>query len=79
MEFSCCFNLSNNTAVAFLYIGTTFVTAEDVYCKGGHGFSVGSLGKGADFNVVSDISMTRMTCEDCWAVAQIKVCEINNW
>ncbi|KAG2217895.1 hypothetical protein INT45_008071 [Circinella minor] len=52
--------------------GTTFVTAEDVYCKGGHGFSVGSLGKGADFNVVSDISMTRMTCEDCWAVAQIK-------
>ncbi|KAI9495476.1 pectin lyase fold/virulence factor [Zychaea mexicana] len=52
--------------------GTTFVTAEDVYCKGGHGFSVGSLGKGADYNVVSDISMTRMTCEDCWAVAQIK-------
>ncbi|KAI9259456.1 pectin lyase fold/virulence factor [Phascolomyces articulosus] len=52
--------------------GTTFVTAEDVYCKGGHGFSVGSLGKGADYNVVSDITMTRMTCEDCWAVAQIK-------
>lgn len=46
-----------------------------VYCKGGHGYSVGSLGKGASFSVISDIKMTRMTCEDCYAVAQIKVCK----
>ncbi|ORZ03526.1 pectin lyase fold/virulence factor [Syncephalastrum racemosum] len=52
--------------------GTTFVTADDVYCNGGHGYSVGSLGKGGSFSVISDIKMTRMTCENCYAVAQIK-------
>ena len=54
--------------------GTSHVTVENVYCSGGHGFSVGSLGKDASFGYNTEISMTNMTCEGCWAVAQIKVC-----
>ncbi|KAJ8658472.1 hypothetical protein O0I10_005825 [Lichtheimia ornata] len=52
--------------------GTSHVTVENVYCSGGHGFSVGSLGKDASFGYNTEISMTNMTCEGCWAVAQIK-------
>ncbi len=60
--------------VLVIVIGTSHVTVENVYCSGGHGFSVGSLGKDASFGYNTEISMTNMTCEGCWAVAQIKVC-----
>lgn len=59
--------------IASYCLGTFFINAENVYCNGGHGFSVGSLGKGASFSTVSDITMKNMTCEGCWGVAQIKV------
>ncbi|EPB86984.1 hypothetical protein HMPREF1544_06202 [Mucor circinelloides 1006PhL] len=48
------------------------VTLTDVTCTNGHGFSVGSLGKGGETDVVKDITVKNSACINCQNGVRIK-------
>ncbi|GAN05773.1 exopolygalacturonase precursor [Mucor ambiguus] len=48
------------------------VTLSDVTCTNGHGFSVGSLGKGGETDVVKDITVQNSACINCQNGVRIK-------
>ncbi|OBZ90404.1 Exopolygalacturonase rpg16 [Choanephora cucurbitarum] len=51
---------------------TSNVKVNNVQCTGSHGFSVGSLGKGGENDVVSGIVVTNSKCTDCQNGLRIK-------
>ncbi|KAG2211156.1 hypothetical protein INT47_006275 [Mucor saturninus] len=52
--------------------GVTNMTISNVHCTGGHGFSVGSLGKGGATEYVKDISVVNSVCTNCQNGLRIK-------
>ncbi|KAI8878859.1 glycoside hydrolase family 28 protein [Backusella circina FSU 941] len=52
--------------------GVTNITLTDINCNGGHGFSVGSLGKGGKTEYVKDVTITDSTCTNCQNGVRIK-------
>ncbi|RCH89836.1 hypothetical protein CU098_006083 [Rhizopus stolonifer] len=51
---------------------TSNVTLSGISCTGSHGFSVGSLGKGGETDVVSDITVKGSKCTNCQNGVRIK-------
>ncbi|CAO3703077.1 unnamed protein product [Rhizopus stolonifer] len=52
--------------------GTSNITISNVICNGGHGFSVGSLGKGGKTDTVSGVRISDSTCNGCENGVRIK-------
>lgn len=52
--------------------GVSNVTLSNIHCVGGHGFSVGSLGKGGETDVVKDITIQNSACNNCQNGVRIK-------
>ncbi|KAF1796673.1 glycoside hydrolase family 28 protein [Mucor lusitanicus] len=52
--------------------GVSNVTLSNIHCVGGHGFSVGSLGKGGSTETVKQIRVTGSTCTKCQNGIRIK-------
>ncbi|KAG1539145.1 hypothetical protein G6F49_012434 [Rhizopus delemar] len=52
--------------------GVTNVTVSNIICNGGHGFSVGSLGKGGSTDVVRQVRVRDSTCNGCENGVRIK-------
>jgi polygalacturonase len=71
---STCYIHQNTILIVIIYIllGVTNITLTDINCKGGHGFSVGSLGKGGKTEYVKDVTITDSTCTNCQNGVRIK-------
>ncbi|KAG0738329.1 hypothetical protein G6F57_006223 [Rhizopus arrhizus] len=52
--------------------GVTNVTLSKITCNGGHGFSVGSLGKGGKDDTVKTIRVLDSTCNNCQNGVRVK-------
>ncbi|KAG1468501.1 hypothetical protein G6F56_003795 [Rhizopus delemar] len=52
--------------------GVTNITLYNIICNGGHGFSVGSLGKGGKSETVKTVRITDSTCNNCQNGVRIK-------
>ncbi|KAI7887738.1 pectin lyase fold/virulence factor [Mucor mucedo] len=52
--------------------GVTNMTISNVHCTGGHGFSVGSLGKGGATEYVKDVTVVNSICTNCQNGLRIK-------
>ncbi|RCH99809.1 Exopolygalacturonase rpg13, partial [Rhizopus stolonifer] len=52
--------------------GVTNVTLSKIICNGGHGFSVGSLGKGGADDTVKTVRVLDSTCNNCQNGVRVK-------
>ncbi|KAG1440361.1 hypothetical protein G6F56_011957 [Rhizopus delemar] len=52
--------------------GVTNITLNNIICNGGHGFSVGSLGKGGKTETVKTVRILNSTCNNCQNGVRIK-------
>ncbi|KAG1053523.1 hypothetical protein G6F43_004409 [Rhizopus delemar] len=52
--------------------GVTNVTLSNIVCNGGHGFSVGSLGKGGATDTVKTVRVLDSTCNNCQNGVRVK-------
>ncbi|CAO3663978.1 unnamed protein product [Rhizopus stolonifer] len=52
--------------------GVSNITLSNIVCNGGHGFSVGSLGKGGKSETVKTVKVVNSVCNDCQNGVRIK-------
>ncbi len=53
-------------------LGVTNITLSNIICNGGHGFSVGSLGKGGKTETVKTVRVLDSVCNNCQNGVRIK-------